>query len=272
MSNHGAVDRETNNYVLPNNASKGREYTCADCNQRVILRQGSVRVHHFAHFNPSTKCRFYNTSVGESEYHKHAKLLLQKWLRENRKITFGWACQNQHQYGKCSTMNSSTEHTIKYRIGDEVLVEYRDPRGKYVADVAVLNNGIVRYIIEIRHSHQTTTSHRPEPWFEVNSSDVDEGCHYGSDEIFLENCRINEMRLCANCRVKKEKWVSSLPILDKRYGQERMWEQDVPCICCGRKKYNPEWIEKKPRQVCKICLGNEPQKVKEMANKLIWGE
>lgn len=271
MSYYGALDCETNRYILPQQASKSRLYRCGECDQRVILRQGKIRICHFAHFNPSTKCKFYNTATGESESHKHAKLLLQKWIQEKRKIRFGWSCQNQNYFGTCNTMDSMTEYSIEHKEGDTVVLEYRDPYGKYVADVAILNNDKLRYIIEIKHSHQTITTCRPEPWFEVQTNSIDEGCHYGEDEIFLENCRINSKHYCANCTIKKEKWVSIIPILQKRYGKERSWEQDLPCISCKTKVYSPEWIEKRPRQVCKLCLGNEPGKVREIANKLIWG-
>lgn len=271
MTEHGAIDCETNEYVQPENALKSREYRCGECNQRVILRKGNVRICHFAHFNPSTKCRFYNTSSGESDNHKHAKLLLQKWLQQKRKITFGWSCQNQISFGTCSVMDNTTKHTIHYKEGDTVVLEYRDPYGKYIADIAVLNNDKVRYIIEIKHSHQTSTTCRPEPWFEVDSNSIDEGCHYGEDEILLENCRINDKRYCANCRVKQEKWVSAIPILQKKYGVERSWKQELPCILCKRNQYNPEWIEKRPRQVCKICLGSEPDRLREIVNKMVWG-
>lgn len=267
MSSYGAIDCETGGYILPSNALKGRNYKCGDCDQRVVLRQGNVRVHHFAHFNPSAKCKFYNTSPGESETHKHAKLLLQRWLNEKKPIVFSWICQALNKFGLCS---ASVDKSIEYKDGDEVVLEYRCPSGKFIADVAVINDGTVRYIIEVKHSHQTTTTCRPEPWFEVSANDIDEGCHYGETTIYLENCRINESRACVNCSVKQEKWVSSIPILHKRYGQERLWEQDVPCICCGRKKYSPEWIENRPRQVCKICLGNEPAKVRETVNRMIW--
>jgi hypothetical protein len=268
MSSYGALDTETSVYVLPARASKGRSYKCADCNQRVILRQGNVRIHHFSHFTPTTRCNFYE-NAGESESHKHAKLLMSNWLREKRSITFSWQCQAQTYSGTCGTYQSGcTEHAIEYKDGDEVIIEYRDLDRKYTADVAVLNGGSVRYIIEIKHSHQTTTNVRPEPWFEVNTKDDE--FHDESDAKDFENCRMNEKRYCSNCQVKTEKWVNMIPILPKKYGVERRWKQDMKCISCERTSYTPEWINQIPRQVCKPCLGNQPVKVRELVDKLIW--
>jgi hypothetical protein len=267
MASHGAIDCETNDYITPDRAQRGREYKCAECDQRVIARKGDVRIHHFAHFNPNTKCRFYIGS-GESENHKHAKLLLSEWLKAKKPINFTWGCLNQVKFGTCQTYDGNTDHDIEYKDGDEVIIEYRDPVKKYVADVAVLNGGNIRYIIEVKHSHRTTTTVRPEPWFEVDANEIDEGSHYGEETIYLSNCRINETRYCSNCTVKKEAWTLEIPTLNKKYGLERKWVQDELCIACERERYNPEWIGGRPRQVCKICLGSQPLKVQEALKKI----
>lgn len=268
MASRGAIDDETKGYVLPDRASKGRSYSCAECGQRVILRSGEVRVPHFAHYTPTTKCKFYEATSGESESHRHAKLLLQKWIREKKPICLSWGCDKQTNFGSCGT---PVEDTIHYKDGDDVVLEYRDPNGKYIADVAIVNNGTVRYIFEVRHSHRTTTT-RPEPWFEVDASSIDEGCHYGEQTIYVDNVRLRNPRHCVNCKVKQEHWVASIPILAKKYGPERMWKQDAPCIGCNRMSYSPEWVQNRPRQVCKICLGTESTKVRQAVNDLVWGE
>jgi hypothetical protein len=267
MSSHGAIDIETQDYVIPAKALKGRQYVCADCSQRVIFRRGEVRTPHFAHFVPTTKCTYYNTTAGESDSHKHAKFLLQEWIVARRPICFVWGCQQQQAFGSCGTF---VEHILDYKDGDEVVLEYRSPTGNYIADIAVLNGNEVRYIIEVVHSHHTTTSCRPEPWFEVKANDIHEGCHYGGEVVNLDDCRIKNTRFCPNCSVKTEQWVTRIPILTKKYGPERMWRQDAPCIGCRRTTYSPEWISKRPRQVCKMCLGNEPNKVREAVSAAIW--
>jgi hypothetical protein len=70
--------------------------------------------------------------------------------------------------------------------------------------------------------------------------------------------------------VKRQHWVGGIPILPKRYGQERMWKQDQPCLGCKRIAYNPEWIANRPRQVCKICLGTRAETVRSAISASVW--
>lgn len=268
MFEFGAIDVETQTYVLPTEASKGKNYVCAECDQKVIVRQGMIRKHHYAHYSPTTKCKFYD-SAGETELHKHAKLFIKSWLEQKKSIWFAWACRTQFKFGLCNRSDDHTEDTLLYKEGDRVVLEYRDPKGKYIADIAVLNAGNVRYIIEVQHTHKTTTDCRPEPWVEISADEATlDNCD--NDVLNLENIRTNEKRGCANCTVKREPWVGKIPILSKKQGAERNWEQDSPCIYCERISYNPEFIEGKFRQVCKICLGTEPEKVRQISNDLFW--
>ena len=38
MVEFGAIDIESNKYVLPKNALKTKKYVCGECNQKVIIR------------------------------------------------------------------------------------------------------------------------------------------------------------------------------------------------------------------------------------------
>jgi hypothetical protein len=60
---------------------------------------------------------------------------------------------------------------VKYQEDDRVVVEYRDPEGRFVADVALLNGKRVKYIFEFKHTHRTMEGTRPEPWFEIKAGD-----------------------------------------------------------------------------------------------------
>jgi hypothetical protein len=266
--NFGAIDGETKHYILPEKALKGNLYTCVECNQKVILRQGDIRVHHFAHLNPTTKCKYYE-NPGESETHKHAKLLLKKWLEEKRLITLHWNCQNDTPIGFCRIRE---EYDIEYKDGDEVIVEYRDVNKKYIADIAVINNGNIRYIIEVKQSHRTTTNCRPEPWFEVEAKYVSEGLYFKSEPVYLENCRLNEKKHCVICKVKEQPWVLNIPHLTKKYGGERKWFQEKPCLICKRAQYRPEWIKGTHRQVCRRCLANHQDKLRALVINLVFGD
>jgi ssDNA-binding Zn-finger/Zn-ribbon topoisomerase 1 len=192
----GAIDCLSGHYVTPSKAEKGRAYKCADCDQAVILRKGTVRKHHFAHKTVS-KCEYFE-HPNESQQHKDAKLRLAQRLQEkDSNILIMGLCPN------CGCERSAvnmTPHTFKE--GDEVVVEYRDPAGKYVADIAVLNEGKVRVIYEVKHTHQTTTDVRPEPWYEITTQDIftAEQDYSSKDTPYYISCkRNNKNRWCKKC-------------------------------------------------------------------------
>ena len=80
----GAINKKTNKYTHPLQANKYDEFKCIDCGNDVIIRQGKIRVHHFAHCKEDSKCDFYN-KPNETQIHKNAKLLL-KYILENKKV------------------------------------------------------------------------------------------------------------------------------------------------------------------------------------------
>jgi len=61
------------------------------------------------------------------------------------------------------------EKKIEYEEGDEIITEYR-VNEKCVVDVALINNGRLKYIFEICDTHKTTRE-TPEPWFEISTKD-----------------------------------------------------------------------------------------------------
>jgi hypothetical protein len=261
----GAIDCLTQAYVQPVKAEKGREYKCADCNEKVVFRKGSVRKPHFAHMNTSN-CQYFE-HPNESQQHKDAKLKLAEWLKQQFKIQINNSCP------KC-TIHPAVydDEEYKYDVGDSVVIEYRDPKHKYVADIAVLNNNKVKAIFEIKHTHETTTNVRPEPWYEITTDNIfeEEERLLNTDEskddyypLSLWCVRKSRNRYCINCSVVFEKWAQNIPILTKRNGQETMWKQEAPCIICGAHKYSPQFING-PRQLCKICLATDYQKLKEI--------
>lgn len=259
----GAIDTESGRYVLPSKAEKGRSYRCADCSGAVILRKGVVRRHHFAHKTVST-CQYFE-HPNESQQHKDAKLRLAERLRDKLPITIFSICP------KCGCSPGGlcdSDHT--YEEGDEIIIEYRDPSRKYVADIAVLNAGKVRVIYEIKHTHQTTTDVRPEPWYEITTEDI-----FETEKEIVEDptkkymiccTRMHKLRWCMNCKTKTESWMQQVPHLKKRCGQETMWKQEKPCIICGCEKYSPEWMNG-PLQLCKFCITTDYQTLKEMFDK-----
>ena len=77
--NLGAINIITKQYTSPNRADKTAKYQCTDCEQRVILRKGTIRKAHFAHYSPTNTCSYYE-HPNESQLHKDAKYKLQEKL------------------------------------------------------------------------------------------------------------------------------------------------------------------------------------------------
>ena len=261
----GALDVETKKYTLPFKAEKGKAYVCTDCEQKVILRKGKVRRAHFAHFSPTNTCTYYE-HPNESQLHKDAKYKLAERLKEKFIIKISNSCP------KCTASPTDMEDVyIEYQENDVVIVEYRDPTNKYIADIAVLNNNKVRYIFEIKNMHATTTNVRPEPWFEINAEEIFEEEDRLSkndpediigQEYYLWCLRNVKSRWCANCRIETESWPENLPLLFKKYGVERAWTQDAKCIVCNRKQYSPVFI-KGFRQICQICIATDEKELRK---------
>ena len=266
--NLGAINTITKQYTSPNKADKSAKYQCTDCEQRVILRKGQIRKAHFAHYSPTNTCSYYE-HPNESQLHKDAKYKLQEKLIAKFPIYVNNDCP------ECRTHPAVFDtEPIEYADGDSCIVEYRDPNNKYVADVALINNGKLKYIFEVKHTHATVTTVRPEPWFEFTADQIleeeqrilknDPEDNLGQ-EYYLKCVRTSINRFCPNCRIKTESWADKLPRLDKKYGQERMWTQDKPCRACGRTQYNPEFI-RGYRQICKICICDDELTLKEKYN------
>ena len=79
----GAINRITERYESIYIACKNNSYKCPDCNKDVILRQGLINRHHFAHKKDSN-CSYYE-HPNESQIHKDAKMNMKR-LIENKKI------------------------------------------------------------------------------------------------------------------------------------------------------------------------------------------
>lgn len=162
-------------YVLPYNAEKGVGYRCPGCNESVIIRKGNIKKHHFAH-KPDSKCKFYN-HPGEGEIHKMTKYIIADLLKK-RKI-------NNIRLDNCLVCSSGHRNNmIVYEDGDEVFIEHR-VHDKCIVDIAIINNGKLKYIFEICDTHKTTRE-TPEPWFEIDAKKFLKDTHNGTDLLKIQ--------------------------------------------------------------------------------------
>lgn len=146
-------------YVLPYEVEKSATgLSCPGCGECVIVKKGEIKAHHFSHKPGERECKFYERP-GEGEIHKMVKHIIAFLLKQKRIKKVVRTCSSQ----KCNNF----EEYIQYEEGDEVVIEYR-VNDKCIVDVAVVNNGKVKYVFEICDTHKTIRE-TPEPWFEINA-------------------------------------------------------------------------------------------------------
>ena len=169
---------------VPKNASG---LTCPHCRECVIIRKGDVNVHHFAHKSGERKCKFYE-HPGESEIHSMVKHIIADLLRKKKIKKVVCSCPTGCTY----------DVEIEYEEGDEAIVEHR-VNPKCQVDVAVINNGKLKYIIEVYNTHKTTRE-TPEPWFEIDAKEFskdDDNIHCIRRRDICSSClrRINNINI-----------------------------------------------------------------------------
>ena len=302
LSGLGALHKETKEYVLPGRADRGasrrQQYICVSCKGTAVLRRGDINIPHFAHkkinsTGTNRKCSFYSKKSTESDYHIDAKFKLAEFLKQRRDIFVHWPCSKCNAIGKDDFQTAvpkrkgypdnpllngptvmsprfCTGTTVKHREGDDVVVEHRGPGGKYVADVAVLNNDTVRYIFEIQYKHATTTEVRPEPWFEILTDDFRQlRTTSRNNQIIFDCIRNGTSRKCHYCHTMQEfprietefnaaTWDQLARIFPRFIGKcgkkEEGWKQPHPCVMCGTSHYYPVFLNRSFWQICRSCL------------------
>ena len=185
----GAINKQTNQYTHPSRANKQDEFICIDCGNNVIIRQGKIRVHHFAHCKEDLKCYFYN-SPNETQIHKSAKLLL-KYILENKiPLTI---------FNKCIKCNKIDEYIIpEVSENSSIIIEYRfEYNGLKIADIAYLEDDEILCIFEICNTHKTDTENRPEPWFELDAKNLIEVFNNYDLQTIQLQCIRN--KICDDC-------------------------------------------------------------------------
>lgn len=187
----GAIDIESGFHTIPILASKSKKYVCPECSEYVFVKQGKIRKAHFSHYAKSV-CNYYD-HPNESQIHKDCKFRLKSWLEQKISLNIFYKCFNsdcKRYFNKLS---------ILLEEDDKVILEYRDPEGKYVADLAILNKDKVKYIFEVLHTHSTETE-RPEPWFEFRTSDLIDITPKESIGLFNVRNSYEDDYECYNCK------------------------------------------------------------------------
>jgi len=115
---------EAERMVWIDNASKGGEYTCPDCEGRMIPVKGESTLHHFRH-HADSNCK----SGGEGPRHYFAKHTLASVLRNQRTLEDEyWSVSIEHDVGDYVVDVKATNY---YRDGFVDAVEYYEVKDKH---------------------------------------------------------------------------------------------------------------------------------------------
>jgi len=217
MSSHipnlGAINQNTYQYCCAKLANKKEKYICPECNKYLIIKKGTKRIHHFAHYKDNNQCTYYNNPT-ETQIHKDAKLTLKLILETGMKLKIIRKCSscisNIYEWDVPSLKN--------YNIETEYRFDYNN--SLKIADLAVLYKNNIYAIFEIYNSHKTINDARPEPWFEFDAKNVLDCINI--EKIELECIRKEE---CDDCLRKR--YIKELQTWLKMYGEEWNGDQNV---------------------------------------------
>ena len=246
-------------YCLPCNAENGLKYTCPGCGEPVIVRKGDIRIHHFAHKSGERDCKFYD-HPGEGEIHKLVKHMIADLLRKKKIKKVVTKCSYRDDSNGCNKLNGqyrihvsekhvnygtseTYDHLINYEEGDEIITEYR-VNEKCIVDVALINNGRLKYVFEICDTHKTTRDETPEPWFEIDAKQFLEKTNSGTELQSAPPLRLNTQ--CSISTMNKLSLTENLWDVygdrDKLEGTLKEKRQNLknakePCLYCMRDDY-----------------------------------
>jgi Domain of unknown function (DUF5710)/Competence protein CoiA-like family len=166
----GAIIKGTDRYVYPRIANKQSQYECPDCHRDLILRQGKIRVHHFAHTKTEHPCHYY-TKPTELQVHKDAKMLLKKLLEDCIQIVISRTCRccgDQEEY-EIPQLDNTSSIVLEYRFEYNGSIKIADVGYIDVCGDNTTNENPILAIFEICNTHKTESESRPEPWFEIDA-------------------------------------------------------------------------------------------------------
>ena len=214
----GSLNKKTQKYTHPFYASKEETYECLDCGEDLILCQGKIRHSYFRH-KINTQCAYYN-HPGEGQIHKEAKRQL-KYILENYGLKI---------IRNCDICSQELVFNIECCVSNGVKLEHRFKYGKKdrIADVICFNelqnlqdsqdsqDEDIKYIFEVYNSNKTQEEARPEPWFEIQATEILEAMKT-KDFVFtcLRETKIGcacSTYFCSRCGVETPLFISETNI------------------------------------------------------------
>jgi len=200
-------------YSIKNIEGIGRqEYTCLECEQKLILKKGDINKAHFAHEAQDKECSYYSKNLADAPGAKikHAERIhqiaiqeLKRLLEEDYNINPTRRCSALKDCANYTTEVVELEHNHRktvYKTEYPIIHEGR----KRIADLVRIDESELKYIFEILDCNRTNENSRPTDceWFEFYADDIikirtklDNGEYKMTDGIELD-CQ----RLIFKCR------------------------------------------------------------------------
>lgn len=248
----GAINKETQLYELPIEASKQNNYECPCCSRDIIFKKGRIKIPHFSHKSSINPCNYY-ISPSESQIHKDAKIVMKKILDDKKMLTFSRKCSDcwfEEDILVLDNYNTS-----------QAFLEYRFyfNNSQRSADVALISDNEIQYIFEIYHTHKTLDINRPEPWFEIKAQTFLDNCYETIEDSkergILVSC--DREHLCDYCRIKQNRQRDI-----RRYEKERIEKKITQQICFKKLLLNKK--EANMKRIMEIETEKEAEREKEI--------
>lgn len=142
-----------NSIVYPCDAQRGVNYFCPKCKAPVIVKQGKIRRHHFAH-------KFDTSCQGPESYTDYLSRVLHSACIEGiySNLSVHSEALEQDDWLKIMDICSKCQRDFNPRYFrphnyNHVCLEYSLLDSEYRADIALLQDGKLKGIIEVRHTH-----------------------------------------------------------------------------------------------------------------------
>ena len=234
----GGINKLTHEYVYPKIANKKDKYICPECDKDLILCQGKIKIFHFRHkvdnINP---CHHYSYPT-EAQVHKDAKKLLKTLLERKISIKFirNCNCCKNEAFFEISEISETSVIQLEYRF------EYNN--GIKIADIAYIENGKSIYIFEILNTHKTCRDNRPEPWFEIDATELISIANNIQLTSLQIHCKRDET--CKNCieeNEKKKRYLETQQNLKNQQYLENQYNLKIQQNCIEENEKKKRYIE-----------------------------
>ena len=159
-----AINTITGQHIFPKRANKVDHYICFDCHEDVIFCHGAIKEPYFRHYSDTSCCNRYN-HPGQSQIHKDAKIFMKDILQSGLHISVIRQCSSCNTEREIEIPSITETSTIEL----EYSFEYD---GIKIADIAHIDTNRIKCIFEIYYTHKTMDENRPNPWFEIQASEL----------------------------------------------------------------------------------------------------